>query len=85
MTDAIMEAAKQALVEYHASGAEHNDVRWDNFVLKADASSNAEKAKCLLVDHGRATWGYEVESPSWEARDLDISIQQQRDWRTGRQ
>lgn len=50
-----------------------------------DASSNAEKARCLLVDHGGATWGYEVVSPSWEGRDLDILIQQQRDWHTRRQ
>lgn len=37
LTDAIMEAAKQALVEFHASGAEHNDLRWDNIVLKGRA------------------------------------------------
>ena len=34
LTDAIMEAAKQALDDFHASGAEHNDLRWDNIVLK---------------------------------------------------
>ncbi len=34
LTDAIMEAARQALAEFHASGAEHNDLRWDNIVLQ---------------------------------------------------
>ncbi|KAL0017719.1 hypothetical protein WJX77_002923, partial [Trebouxia sp. C0004] len=62
LKDAIMEAAKQALVEFHASGAEHNNLRWDNIVLKADASSNVGKARCLLVDHGRATWDYKHRS-----------------------
>ena len=32
-----MEAARQALDEFHASGAEHNDLRWDNIVLKGSA------------------------------------------------
>ncbi len=36
LTDAIVEAAKQALVEFHASGAEHNDLRWDNIVLQVE-------------------------------------------------
>ena len=40
LTDS-MQAAKEALVDLHASGAEHNDVRWENFVLQGTG--------CLLL------------------------------------
>ena len=39
--------------------------------LAADASSNVAKAKCLLVAHGRATWGYKVVSPNCAGRSRD--------------
>ena len=51
----------------------------------ADASSNAGKANCLLVDHGRATWGYKVVSPNREEFFLETLVQQHRDLRTSRQ
>lgn len=40
LTDS-MQAAEEALVDLHASGAAHNDVRWGNFVLQGTG--------CLLL------------------------------------
>ena len=57
LTDAIVEAAKQALVEYHASGAEHNDVRWDNIVLKGRTLLlNVLLLHCMLPSFSQNNW-----------------------------
>ncbi|KAL3162034.1 hypothetical protein ABBQ38_009105 [Trebouxia sp. C0009 RCD-2024] len=84
LTEPQMLAAKQALHQMHANGAEHNDVRWDNIVLQSNAAYAAAEARCLLIDHGRATWGYKVSTPSWEDNYLEALILQQRTLRTCR-
>ena len=52
--------------------------------VAGDSACTAAEARCLLIDHGRATWGYQVSTPSWEEDSLEALILQQRMLRTSR-